>query len=204
MTSIESGASYEDQSFERLKLEHIGLDSAIFLDCRFTGCSFVEAVLHACRFQRCSFIDCDLSLVDISGSQFASVVFEDSKLVGIDWTRAHRPEHMLGQPLQFTRCMLNHGTFIGLDMKGTQIVDCLAHEVDFRESNLSQAVFSGTDLQGSLFADSDLRAADLRSARNYLINPAINKLSGARFSLPEALALLYALDIELDEDDHTA
>jgi uncharacterized protein YjbI with pentapeptide repeats len=204
MASIESGTSYEDRSFERLRLDHAQVDSAHFLDCQFTGCSLVEAALSACRFQRCNFVDCDLSLVDISGSQFASVVFEGSKLVGVDWTRAHRSEHTLGKPLKFINCMLNHGTFIGLDLERVKITDSLAHEVDFRETNLSEAVFSGTDLQGSLFLDTDLSAADLRSARNYLINPAINKLNGARFSLPEAISLLYALDIELDDSDQAA
>ena len=204
MASIESGLSYEDRNFERLRLDHAQIDSASFLDCQFTGCSLVEAVLSACRFQRCSFVDCDLSLVEISGSQFASVVFEASKLVGVDWTRAHRPEHTLGKPFKFIDCMLNHGTFIGLDLQGVEITDSLVHEVDFRETNLSEAVFSGTDLQGSLFLDTDLRTADLGSARNYQINPAINKLGGARFSLPEAISLLYALDIELDDSNQAA
>ena len=32
-------------------------------------------------------------------------------------------------------------------------------------------------------------------AKNYTIHPALNKLSKARFSLPEAMSLLYCLDI---------
>jgi hypothetical protein len=42
----------------------------------------------------------------------------------------------------------------------------------------------------------------LRLARNYHINPETNTLSDARFSLPEAMSLLYAMDIRLDQDEN--
>jgi len=41
--------------------------------------------------------------------------------------------------------------------------------------------------------------ADLRFARNYQIDPSQNKVHKARFSLPEAMSLLYSMDIDLDE-----
>ena len=57
--------------------------------------------------------------------------------------------------------------------------------------------FFWTDLSESLFGETDLTGADFREVRNYRIDPRRNTLAGARFSLPEALALLYALDIEI-------
>ena len=43
----------------------------------------------------------------------------------------------------------------------------------------------------------DLTGADFRDAKNYVIHPALNKLSKARFSLPDAMNLLYCMDIEI-------
>jgi uncharacterized protein YjbI with pentapeptide repeats len=73
--------------------------------------------------------------------------------------------------------------------------------VDFREADLSGASFGATDLSESLFSSTDLSEADLSRARNYSIAPGRNVLTQARFSLPEAMALLYGLDIVLVEDE---
>ncbi len=64
-------------------------------------------------------------------------------------------------------------------------------------ASLPGSDFSGTDLAGSLFNATDLSGADLSAARNYAISPAANRLKGAKFSLPEAMALLYCLDIKV-------
>lgn len=199
MTDFKSGSTYSDELFERLKLGGIQLESISFVDCSFAGCSMVEASMRSCRFQRCKFVGCDLSLVEIQDCEFISVEFEESKLVGLDWTRVRANQPTLGKPIKFKKSILNHSTFIGLNLKDTQVVDCTAHDVDFREADLSQVDLSGSDLQGSLFMDTNLSAADLRSARNYQIDPTRNKISGARFSLPEAMSLIYNLDIELDD-----
>jgi len=42
-----------------------------------------------------------------------------------------------------------------------------------------------------------LTEADLSKARNYLIDPGLNQLKKAKFSLPEAMSLLYNMDIIL-------
>ena len=104
-------------------------------------------------------------------------------------------------PVGFFKSDFSHSTFIGLRLRGIQIRDCVAVDVDFREADLSQADFAGTDLSQSLFSNTDLIEADLSRARNYHIDPGQNVLRQARFSLPEALSLLYSLDIVLVEED---
>jgi uncharacterized protein YjbI with pentapeptide repeats len=100
----------------------------------------------------------------------------------------------------FFKSALSHSTFIGLSLKGIQIKACLATGVDFREADLSQADFAGTDLSESLFGDTNLTEADLSRARNYHIDPSQNAVKQAKFSLPEAMSLLYGLDIVLVEE----
>lgn len=202
MNELQGNQQYQDQSFQELEMDGADIDSSTFIDCTFRRSSFAEARLTSSRFQRCIFEGCDLSLVDLSGSTFASVEFHESKLVGVDWTRANTGQPALGKPLVFRNSILNHGTFIGLHLEGVRFLDCSAREVDFREADLSAASFSGTDLRDSLFLETNLTSADFRGAKDYQIDAGKNSLSEARFSLPEALSLLHALDIRLDDDDY--
>ncbi len=194
---IDSNSQYSDRTFEGANLNANRLTSSQFYDCTFSHCSFVETVFLDCRFVGCKFQDCDLSLLQVPGSSFSGTLFEDSKLIGINWTHGNWGNNLLQEPLVSIRCVLNHSTFIGLPLKGTQIKDCIARDIDFRETDLNQADFEGTDLAESLFSQTNLTQADLSRARNYTISPEENTLKGARFSLPEAMSLLYSLDIVL-------
>jgi uncharacterized protein YjbI with pentapeptide repeats len=194
--ALSSEKHYTDQVFNALQLDNTQTISSEFFDCVFKDCSFVEAVLNKCRFINCRFQDCDLSLVQVPESSFTGVI-EASKCVGINWAQADWPITGLGNPICFKKCALSHSTFIGLGLAGIQIADCVGVDVDFREADLSQSDFTGTDLSNSLFNHTNLSEADLSQARNYLIDPANNELKGARFSLPEAMSLLYSMDIKL-------
>jgi uncharacterized protein YjbI with pentapeptide repeats len=138
-------------------------------------------------------------LVQVTDSAFSTTRFEESKVIGVNWAQADWSGTRLGQAIGFHKSAISHSTFIGLDLAGIEITECAATDVDFREANLSGAVFRGTDLSESLFINTNLRQADLGKARNYHIAPGENDLKGARFSLPEAMSLLYNLDIELLE-----
>jgi fluoroquinolone resistance protein len=196
--TVSSNKRYTDQAFDGLQMDNNSTSSSEFFDCYFRECSFVRSVFRQCRFINCKFLRCDLSLVQLPGSSFSGTIFQDSKCVGINWALASWTETgQLGNPIRFKKCALNHSTFIGLSLEGIQFTDCVAVDVDFREADLTQVDFSGTDLSDSLFNNTNLSGADLSQARNYLIDPANNELKGARFSLPEAMSLLYNLDIEL-------
>ena len=198
-TGIRSQGHYTDQVFEGLNLEHAQLVASEFYDCTFIGCAFAECVFRTCKFINCIFQRCDLSLVQVPGSIFSRTRFEESKLIGIDWTRGDWAATRLGDPIGFITCAISHSTFIGLGLPQIQVRDCTALDVDFREADLSQADFAGTDLSGSLFSNTNLTEADLSAARNYHITPDQNVLKRAKFSLPEAMSLLYSLDIDLIE-----
>lgn len=192
---------YTDQVFEEVRLEQAELVSSEFYDCTFIHCSFVESVFRDCRFVNCVFQKCDLSLAQVPNSVFSVTRFEDSKVLGVNWTQADWSATWLRDPIGFFKCAISHSTFIGLSLREIRIRDCVAVDVDFRESDLSQADFAGTDLSESLFSNTDLTEADLSRARNYHIDPGLNVLKQARFSLPEAMSLLYSLDIVLTEGE---
>jgi fluoroquinolone resistance protein len=191
---------YEEQVFKNAAWDQQELAGIMFQQCRFSNCSFKEAILCSCRFQHCTFEKCDLSLVKVDKSIFSNTRFDNSKLVGVAWTSASwakKEIQRLQRSIDFTRCVLNYSTFMGLTLEKMTLRQCTAKEVDFSQANLKQADCTFTDFEKSLFLHTDLSAADLRGASNYAINPLANTLKKAKFSLPEALALLDSMDIEI-------
>jgi uncharacterized protein YjbI with pentapeptide repeats len=200
-STIQSHTQYTDQVFSGIRLEQTHIEAGEFCGCTFAHCSFVECVFGRCRFVDCTFERCDLSLAQVGGSVFSATRFVDSKVIGVNWAQADWSGTSLGQPIGFHKTAINHSTFIGLELRGIGITECIATNVDFREADLSEASFRGTDLSQSLFINTNLSQADLSEARNYDIAPGENEIAGARFSMPEALSLLYNLEIDLSESN---
>ncbi|MDO8803897.1 MAG: pentapeptide repeat-containing protein [Elusimicrobiota bacterium] len=183
--------------FSGLDFKGKAVTSRQFRDCTFRNCDFTGAAFRFCKFQDCNFESCNLSLVKLGGSLFSGTAFKDSKLVGINWTEASWPGIKLSCPLRFESCLLNDSTFLGLSLGGTRISRCQANGADFREADLSKADLTHTDFSGALFGKTDLTGANLDQARNYAIRISDNRVKDARFSMPEAMALLYCLDIKI-------
>lgn len=193
---IRSGEHYRDTAFRVLE-QAVGIEGSTFAGCTFEDVCLREVPLHGCRFLACSFFGCDLSLADVEGSAFRDVSFDASNLTGVSWSRAVSTLH---DPLEidFRDCILDFAVFRGCELPGRRIDHCVAHECDFRDAVLTDAVCRGTDFLGSNFSGADLRRADLRKARNYAIDVRTVRVQGARFSLPDAAALLEGLEIELE------
>lgn len=194
---IRSRTQYGEEVFLGARLEGGKIDSSEFQECQFAASVLTEAGFRACRFVECTFRQCDLSLIKLPHTTFSRCRFEDSKLIGVNWTEADWPETRLWVPIGFARCAISHSTFLGLNLTGIQFSDCIAEDVDFRDSDLSRADFAGTDLSKSLFGNTNLTEADLSSARNYWIDPRENVIAKAKFSLPEAISLLDGLGVDL-------
>lgn len=200
-TEMKSNTDYHDNVFIDLAFLQGRISGTHFADCRFEGCSFLETEFQECKFKDCVFESCDLSMIKVTDSSFNNTQFQDCKVVGVNWTLAEWSSNLIKAPLRFKKCSLNHSTFIGLQMNGTSIVDCTASNCDFRETELVGADLSETDFSNSLFGKTNFTSADLRGASNYHIDPGKNLLARAKFSLPEAMTLLFSMDIELFDDD---
>jgi fluoroquinolone resistance protein len=196
---IQTETSYTEHTFKDLDMAQAHLKSSTFQECTFENCTFAETVFQNCRFTNCSFKGCDLSLVQMPNSSFSGTRFESTKLIGVNWAQAFWADKGIGNPLEFKKCALSHSTFLGINLGAIKLQRCEAINVDFREANVSQADFAFSDLKDSLFLSTNLCGADLRYARNYQIDPSHNNIHKAKFSLPEAMALLYSMDIEIIE-----
>lgn len=135
----------------------------------------------------------------MQGCTFIDTTFESCKVVGVNWAQVAWPNIKLHCPLQFFKCTLNHSTFLGLNLREIAMVECIAHDVDFREADLTQADLSYSDFTQSIFVNTNLTKANFTHAINYNINVFLNKVKGAKFMLPEAVNLLDGLEIELVE-----
>ena len=195
---FEDREQHSDTVFEGANAAAIELAGAQFRECRFVRCSLGGSTLRACVFDTCTFEECDLSLVKVPHSSFSATRFVRSKLMGVNWTDAGWSSTRLWTPIGFKKCVLNHSTFLGMDLRAVSFVECTARDVDFRESDLTDCDLTGTDFAGALFGGTNLSGADLRGATDYAIEPGANTLKGARFSLPEAMSLLSGLDIEIE------
>ena len=189
--------SETDEFFER---QFAGIDLArgtmsgkTFEGCTFSACNFSELALTQCKFVECEFKGCNLSLLRVQSSRFRSVLLQECKAVGINWSSADWPRF----PGKAHKCILNDSSFFGLFLEECVFDSCKAREVDFREANLTDARCSSSDFGGALFGKTNLSGADFSDAIDYDIDIFDNRIKGAKFNRSEAVRLLTSLEIVL-------
>lgn len=188
---------FYDQSFCDIDCSEEELEGKVFDGCSFESCDFHEATFRKCEFTDCTFVTCNLNFWKVENSKFSSVKFSDCKISGVNWTRAYWLGLSVGSPFEFESCLLNSSTFFSLNQTDIVIKGCRAHDVDFREANLSGAKFADTDLTNSLFHNTNLSGANFFDAKNYSIDVTTNKVKNATFCRFEAVSLLESLGINL-------
>jgi len=201
MNTLRSHDEYSAQELKGITQKDDHLQAVIINDCTFLRCAFNETFFQSCQFSHCTFKDCDLSLVKLKDSSFTNTRFEHCRLIGVNWTDTTWSRNRFVHHADFVDCILNLSTFSGLDMKKTTLTRCVAREVDFTDANLSQSLCTHSDFSASRFIHTNLTEADFSGASNYTIPASLNTLKKTKFSLPEAMSLLYSLDIILVDAD---
>ena len=141
----------------------------------------------------CEFIDCNLSMVELSGSNLKNITFKNCKLLGIAF---HVCDDFLFQVF-FENCMLDFASFANKKMPKTKFLASSLKETSFVGTHLKQSVFEKCDLSGTIFNDTDLTECNFTTATNYQIDPEFNVLKKARFSLQGIPGLLEKYDIKI-------
>ena len=199
MDLSEEQKEYVAQEFKGLNHKGGVIRSKEFEACMFLKCCFQGGLFQHCAFRDCVFRASDLSFVRFDGCKFANCRFESCDLISIDWTQAAWPKAWLREPVHYIECALNHSLFIGVSLRGVTMTRCVARNVDFEDCDMTRADCRFTDFTESRFLHTNLTQADFTGATNYVISAAANTLKKTKFSLPEAMALLYSLDIVLTE-----
>lgn len=195
--SLANETEYFSEKFDGLTLAGASFSEIVFEGCTFRQCNFSDARFYKCKFVDCEFSASNLSNAKLDYSRWIDVSFKESKLVGVDWTKADWPGFNLAAAIGFSECIISDSSFYGLSLGEMELTHCKAHDVDFRNANLSKSNFSYSDFTNSLFMKTNLQEVDFSEAENYDIDIFNNDIKAARFSRMEAVRLLNCLDIDL-------
>jgi uncharacterized protein YjbI with pentapeptide repeats len=105
------------------------------------------------------------------------------------------------RPAGRSGCDSTSGTVQPRSGQSTIFKNASLKESDFSECDLTGSIFEKCDLEGALFENTNLEKADFRTSFNYSIDPEINRIRKAKFSISEISGLLNKYDIEIDRID---
>lgn len=179
-----------EQSFERLST----LEAGEYELCDFVQCDFSNLDFSEYKFVECTFRECNLSLLKLEKTAVRNCQFYQCKMLGLRFDACNP----FGLSFRFENCQLNHSSFFNVVVKKTYFKQCQLQEVDFTDADLSGAIFEECNLSLAHFERTNLEKADLRTARDFIIDPEQNRLKKAKFSMQGLPGLLskYGLEIE--------
>ncbi len=93
---------------------------------------------------------------------------------------------------------LNNSSFYKTKIKNTSFKNTQLQEADFTECDLTNSLFDNCDLARTTFDATIIEKADFRTSYNYSIDPEINRIKKAKFSIPGISGLLDKYDLEID------
>lgn len=183
-----------EKTFDKINFKENPLPKGDYENCRFIGCDLSDTDLSGCKFSDCEFISCNLSLAKLHKTAFQDIKFKDCKMLGLQFYHCSE----FGISFTVENCLLNHSSFYKMKIKKTVFKNSHLQETDFTACDLTGSLFDACDLANATFDNTILEKADLRTAYNYSINPEINKIKKAKFSLSGVPGLLHQYDIEID------
>lgn len=187
---------FAGEVFKGLACMEQTIEEKEFVRCNFINCNFSSSRFVDCQFVDCQFESCNLSMIHVSETNFRDVTFIRSKLIGILWYESRKRSFSLS--LSFKESFIDYSSFFGLDMRKCKFENTTAIEVDFTEANLSKVKFDSVKLSGATFFRTNLKEANFATATNYMLDPSVNQVKGAVFSMPEAINLLYAFGVKIE------
>lgn len=183
-----------ERSFDKINFTEIDLLKGEYDQCTFTNCNFSNVNLSEFIFSECGFFGCNLSLAQLGKTAFQHIEFKECKLLGLRFDTCDS----FGFSVRFDQCMLNHASFFHSNLKKTNFINSQLIEVDFTECNMTGAIFDDCNLDRAVFSNTNLEKANFRTAYNYSIDPEMNKIKKAMFSLLGISGLLNKYEIEID------
>ena len=184
----------EEQAFKKIDFTKNPLPKGVYEYCTFQNCDLSNADLSESRFMECEFSACNLSNAKLIKTSFQDVKFKFCKMLGMRFEDCKN----LGLAIFFEDCQLNHSSFYQLKLKGTIFKNSVLQETDFTECDLSNSIFENSDMLGATFENTNLEKTHFKTSFNYSINPNLNRVKKARFSLEGIAGLLESFDIEID------
>ena len=177
---------FDNQLFESNNYSEQIVRGIEFQECTFKKCSFLNSNFAGNKFLDCKFDECDLSMMKLNSTFLQNSVFKDCKMLGVNFSECQ--DFLFS--VSFKSCLLDYTSFAGKKMIKTNFTKCSLKQADFTQANLSGSVFEEVDLTDAVFLRTNLTEGKLETAYNYSIDPEINVLKKARFSVNGVAGLL--------------
>ncbi len=181
----------EDRAFTKASTADLQQQKATFENCRFISCDFANGNLSNIIFGDCQFEGCNLALCDIKNSGLQNIHFKDCKLSGVDFSKSR--DFLFA--VHAESCILDNAILYQRKNKGAKFIGCSMTETDFTEADLTNTVFDNCNLNRAFFNRTQLKGADFTSSYNFIIDPDMNFVKKAKFSLHGLPGLLSKYDI---------
>jgi fluoroquinolone resistance protein len=185
---------HEGKTFANVDYAERQLENREFIKCIFENCDFSKSDLSYNTFVDCQFNACNFSLAVIEGTQLQNIRFTGCKLLGVNFSKADK----LMFSFMFEDCILDYSGFFGRKLRKTRFRNCSLKEVDLENADLTQTVFENCDFEGAMFIHCNLERTDLRSSRNFTIDPSINTMKKTKFLAANLAGLLYKYDLDIE------
>ncbi len=184
---------YEDTTFEKIDFSEKVFTQGNYERCTFIRCNFSDTNLSSIHFAECEFTSCNLSMAQINGTEFIDAKFIDCKLL---WLAFENCSKLLCS-FYFENCILNFASFRWLKIKKTEFKNCSIQEANFTETDITSSIFDNCDLARSIFERTILEKVNFLTSYNYAIDPEINTIKNAKFSLTGVIGLLHKYNITI-------
>jgi uncharacterized protein YjbI with pentapeptide repeats len=184
---------YDEQTFEDISYAGQMNQRWDLQDCKFKRCDFSDSEFLNTKFVDCVFDGCNLSMMRLRDSTLNNVVFKNCKIMGVNFSQCQ--DFLF--TVKFEGCILDYSSFMDKKMAKTSFIQTSLKEVTFTRANLGGSVFDNCNLNETIFRETDLSGVDFSTAYNYLIDPEVNKMTKAVFSMSDVAGLLYKYGIKI-------
>jgi fluoroquinolone resistance protein len=185
-----SNTYFSDQTYNQVTALEKG---GIYEACTFMNCELGSADLTSVAFIDCIFKECNLSGANMMHATFNGVTFLESKLIGIFFDNCNDVPFKI----KFISCNLQLTSFYKRSMKNFHFENCNLREVDFCDADVSNSLFDDCDFTAAKFEHTNLEKANLRSSRNFVLDPNINNVKKMKCTPQSALGLLHKFNLEI-------
>lgn len=176
----------DEQIFTNVDFSLEPLPIAEYEYCTFIGCNFSNANLTSIRFLETEFTDCNFSNAILGNASFQTVLFKNCKMLGLQFDACDQ----FGFAASFNTCQLDHSSFHKMKLNRSSFINCQMEGVDLSEADLKNSKLIECNLLHAIFQNTNLEKVDLRNSKSYSIDPELNRVKNAKFSLPEVIGLL--------------
>ncbi|MEM7297954.1 MAG: pentapeptide repeat-containing protein [Bacteroidota bacterium] len=178
------------EEFEKLT----SLESEEYECCVFKNCDFSTSDFSRIKFLECEFKDCNLSNVLMGGTSFLDSVFHSCKMLGIQFDHCNT----ILFSATFNDCQLDHSSFYQMNLRQVDFQNSKLEGVDFTESDLKGIQLKNCDLLNAKFERTILEETDFHGSFHLLLDPELNQVKKAKFSLSQLPGLLIKYNLKID------